>query len=88
MKRPAWCIESMMDALNKEFEPSRLVGVRGAAIRYMARSSKSFQNLKPLYWGQGLIQKVQGDGLHFSSSENLQHWVRVIQTVQGGLTFF
>ena len=48
MKRPAWCIESIMDALNKEFEPSRLVGVRGATIRYMARSSKSFQNLKSL----------------------------------------
>lgn len=48
MKRPTWCIEMIMDALDKEFEPSKLEGVRGAAIRHMARASKSFQSLKSL----------------------------------------
>lgn len=48
MKRPAWCIESIMDDLKKEFEPSQLEGVRSAAIRHMARSSKSYQVLKSL----------------------------------------
>ncbi len=42
-KRPAWCIEHIMNALHNEFDSSQLADARDKALSYMARASCTFK---------------------------------------------
>jgi hypothetical protein len=48
LRRPAWCLEEILNILGEEFEASKLKGAREKALKYMSNSALSFKRLRSI----------------------------------------
>ncbi len=48
LKRPAWCLDEIMNILGEEFDENQLKGARDKALKYMSKCNRMFKSLKSI----------------------------------------